>query len=59
MKGEVTIETRLAEQSASVPYRQRSTTHSDRGGAVTRDEIPASYRTYIRNYFDTLRRNAE
>ena len=59
MKGEVTIETRLAEQSASVPYRQRSTTHSDRGGAVTRDEIPASYRTYIQNYFDTLRRNTE
>lgn len=59
MKGEVTIETRLAEQSASVPYNQRSTTHSDRGGAVSRDEIPAPYRTYIRNYFETLRRNAE
>ena len=59
MKGEVTIETRLAEQSASVPYNQRSTTHSDRGGAVSRDEIPAPYRTYIRNYFETLRRTAE
>lgn len=59
MKGEVTIETRLAEQSASVPYNQRSTTHSDRGGAISRDEIPAPYRTYIRNYFETLRRTAE
>ena len=59
MRGEVTIETRLAEQSASVPYNQRSTSHGDGGGAVSRDEIPAPYRTYIQNYFDTLRRNAE
>lgn len=59
MKGEVTIETRLAEQAASVPYNQRFTTHSDQGGSVTRDEIPAPYRAYIQNYFETLRRNAE
>ena len=59
MRGEVTIETRLAEQSASVPYNQRSTSHGDGGGSVSRDEIPAPYRTYIQNYFDTLRRNAE
>lgn len=59
MTGEVTVETRLAEQSASVPYNQRSTTHTDLGGAISRDEIPAPYRTYIQNYFETLRRNAE
>ena len=59
MRGEVTIETRLAEQSASVPYNQRSTSHGDGEGSVSRDEIPAPYRTYIQNYFDTLRRNAE
>ncbi len=59
MTGEVTIETRLAEQHASVPYNQRSTTHADGGGTISRDEIPAPYRTYIRNYFETLRRNAE
>ena len=59
MKGDVTIETRLAEQSASVPYNQQSTAHADRGGAVSRDEIPAAYRTYIQNYFEALRRTAE
>ena len=59
MKGEVTIETRLAEQSASVPYNERSTVHTDLGGAVSRDEIPVQYRTYIQNYFQALRRNAE
>lgn len=59
MKGDVTIETRLAEQSASVPYNERTTAHADQGSAISRDEIPPAYRTYIQNYFETLRRNAE
>ena len=59
MKGEVTIETRLAEQSASVPYNQRLTRHADTGSAISRDEVPAAFRTYIKNYFETLRGNAE
>ncbi len=59
MTGEVTVETRLADQSARVPYNQRSTVHADRGGGISRDEIPVQYRTYIRNYFQTLRRDGE
>lgn len=59
MKGEVTIETRLAEQSARVPYNQRLTSHADTGSAISRDEVPAAFRTYIKNYFETLRGNAE
>ena len=59
MKGDVTVETRRAEQTASVPYNQRSTVRSDAGGISSRDEIPAEFRTYIQNYFDTLRRDAE
>ncbi len=59
MKGDVTIETRLAEQSASVPYNQQSAEHADQGGTISRDEIPPAYRSYIQNYFETLRRNAE
>ncbi len=57
MTGEVTIETHSAEQSSSVPFNNRTTTHSDRGGDVSRDEIPAAYRTYIQNYFEILRKN--
>lgn len=59
IKGDVTIETRLAEQNASVPYNQRSTSHADRGGAISRDEVPAAYRTYIKNYFEALRKSPE
>ena len=59
MKGEVTIETRLAEPSAGVPYNQRFTSHADTGSAISRDEVPAAFRTYIKNYFETLRGNTE
>ena len=59
MKGDVTVETRLAEQTARVPYNQQSTAHADQGGTVSRDEIPPAYRSYIQNYFEALRRNAE
>ncbi len=57
MTGEVTVETRFAEQSAAVPFNNRTTSHSDRGGDVSRDEIPAEYRAYIQNYFEVLRKN--
>ena len=59
MKGDVTVETRLAEQTARVPYNQQSILHADQGGTVSRDEIPPAYRSYIQNYFEALRRNAE
>ncbi len=59
IKGEVTVETRLAEQSASVPYGQPGEGVARRGaGAVSRDEVPAAYRTYVRNYFEALRRDS-
>ena len=57
MTGEVTVETRFAEQSAAVPFNNRTTSHADRGGDVSRDEIPVEYRAYIQNYFEVLRKN--
>ena len=59
MSGEVTVETRLAEQSASVPYSQQDAPRGEGPGAVSRDEIPAAYRTYVQNYFEALRRNSQ
>lgn len=59
MTGEVTVETRFAEQSAAVPFNNRTMRRADRGGDVSRDEIPPEYRTYIQNYFEILRRNGK
>ncbi len=56
--GEVTIETTLAEQSASVPYTHTDVPSSEGSGVVTRDEVPAAYRTYVRNYFEALREDS-
>ena len=56
MIGEVQIETRSAPQQLQTPYAPTAATHRDRGGLVSRDQIPHAYRGYIRRYFEGLRR---
>jgi len=34
---------------------ERPPGHADRGGVVSRDEIPLAYQRYIENYFRNLR----
>jgi len=57
IEGEIMVETSTAEQSAQTPYKASQQAHSDRGGAVTRDEVPLAYQRYIETYFRNLRRN--
>lgn len=57
IEGEIMVETSTAEQSAQTPYQASRQAHSDRGGAVTRDEVPLAYQRYIETYFRNLRRN--
>ena len=56
MIGEVQIEIRSALQQLQTPYAPTAATHRDRGGLVSRDQIPHAYRGYIRRYFEGLRR---
>ena len=57
VKGEITVETSEAEQSVATPYRNAAAgAHTDRGGAVTRDEIPLAYQRFIENYFRNIRK---
>ena len=55
IQGEIMVETTETEQTAQTPYRDIAGRHADRGGAVSRDEIPLAYRRYIENYFRNLR----
>ncbi len=55
VRGEITVETSEAEQSAVTPYQDVAGSHADRGGAVTRDEIPLVYQRFIQSYFRNLR----
>jgi hypothetical protein len=54
ISGEVMIETEQAQQTARTPYADRQSGHQDRGGEVSRDEIPLAYQSYIKNYFKNL-----
>ena len=55
IEGEIMVETTETEQTAQTPYRDVAGRHADRGGAVSRDEIPLAYQRYIENYFRNLR----
>lgn len=55
IQGEIMVETTETEQTAETPYRNVAGRHADRGGAVSRDEIPLAYQRYIENYFRNLR----
>ena len=57
--GEFMIETESAQQTVRTPYAPRQSGHFDRGAALSRDEIPLAYRTYIKEYFKTIRQETE
>ena len=55
IRGAFTIETTSSRQSARTPYLPKEASHHGATGAVSRDEIPRSYRPYIKEYFKRLR----
>ena len=57
--GEFMIETDSADQTAHTPYAARQSGHLDRGAALSRDEIPLAYRSYIKEYFKQVRQETE
>ena len=58
VKGEFTIETGSARQTARTPYSPRESGHRDPGAVLSRDEIPIAYRSYVQRYFETIRQEA-
>ncbi len=59
LTGEIMVETTSAEQDARMPYRPTATQHVDRGGAITRDEVPLAYQRFVQKYFENLRANEQ
>jgi len=51
MSGEIMVETRTSSGSGREASSAAPMERSDRGGIVSRDEIPAEYRTFIESYF--------
>ena len=59
IEGEIMVETSASEQTAQTPYQTSRQAHTDRGGAISRDEVPLAYQRYIETYFRNLRRNTQ
>jgi hypothetical protein len=56
--GDMTIEKSSGKQQLRTEYSNEVARHSDLGGEVNRDEIPAEYRAYIRAYMDAIHKQA-
>lgn len=54
--GEVTVEVPSGNQQLKTQYSGRSAAHSDTGGEIDRDEVPLAYQSYIRQYFEEIRK---
>ena len=54
IRGAFTVEASSSRQSARTPYSPKEAGHHGAPGVVSRDEIPISHRTYIKEYFKRL-----
>lgn len=60
LTGDVLVETSTGEvSSAATPYRNQQAGSREGAGAAVRDEAPASYRTFVENYFREIRSKQE
>jgi hypothetical protein len=55
LSGEVMVEVNSTKQGIRTPYSDKSATHADTGGNLTRDEVPLLYRQYVQRYFEEVR----
>jgi hypothetical protein len=59
LTGDVTVETSSTNQQLRTQYSGRIGEHADLGGEINRDEIPAAYREYVREYMELVHKQAE
>ena len=56
--GEVMVEVGSSKQQLKTPWAQRSTTHTDAGSEIHRDEVPLMYQQYVEQYFEQIRKGS-
>jgi hypothetical protein len=59
LTGDMTVETSSTNQQLKTQYSGRVGHHADLGGEINRDEIPAIYRDYVREYMQLVHKQAE
>jgi hypothetical protein len=56
VKGEISVEVEAADnRRLSTPLLDRNARHADRGGVLSRDEVPLRLQPFIRRYYEKLR----
>jgi hypothetical protein len=55
--GEVMVEVGSSKQQLKTPWAQKSTTHTDAGSEIHRDEVPLMYQQYVEQYFEQIRKS--
>jgi len=58
VSGEVTVEVTNSTQQVHTPYAARTANHAAAGGEISRDEIPLALQSYVRQYFEELRKTS-
>ncbi|MDX1982502.1 MAG: hypothetical protein SFV51_19665 [Bryobacteraceae bacterium] len=58
LTGEVMVEVSSGRQQLKTQMSQRSASHADTGGEISRDEVPAAYQDFVQQYFEELRKPA-
>lgn len=54
--GEVTIEVQSTKQQLKTPYSLNRAAHTQSGGEINRDEVPAASQHYVQQYFERIRK---
>ncbi|MCU1260706.1 MAG: hypothetical protein JWO80_3591 [Bryobacterales bacterium] len=56
VSGEMMIESQSGPQQLHTQYSQKSATHGESAGDVSRDEVPVALQSYVQQYFEQVRK---
>ncbi|MBL8174935.1 MAG: hypothetical protein JNK48_09700 [Bryobacterales bacterium] len=56
MTGEIMVEVSSGRQQLKTQYTQKNAAHTEAGGDISRDEVPAAYQQFVQSYFDEVRK---
>jgi hypothetical protein len=54
--GDVTVEVQSSSQQLKTAWVQQSASHGNASGEINRDEVPVELQTYVRRYFEQVRK---
>lgn len=56
ISGEIMVEVSSGRQQLKTQYEQKNAAHTNSGGEINRDEVPAAYQQFVQQYFEEIRK---